>query len=39
MVLLEGNSLNTIFQTLADWEDQLKAVETDIPKEFGGPQP
>ena len=31
--------MNTLFQTLADWEDQLKALEADIPKEIEGPVP
>lgn len=39
MVLLEGESLNTIFQTLADWEHQLKALEADIPSDLEGPTP
>jgi hypothetical protein len=30
----EGVDLNTIFQTLADWEHQLKALEQDIPKDI-----
>jgi hypothetical protein len=39
MVLLEGDCLNSLFSTLADWEAQLKAVEVDIPRDFGGPEP
>ena len=39
MVLLEGDNLNSLFRTLADWEDQLKALEADIPKEIEGPTP
>lgn len=34
MVPLTGESLNTLFQELADWEHQLKALEADIPHEF-----
>lgn len=32
----EGTCLNQVFQELADWEHQLKALEEDIPKELGG---
>lgn len=39
MVLLEGESLNSLFDTLADWENQLKAIEEDIPSDMGGPAP
>ncbi len=39
MVPLEGKKLNALFQTLADWEVQLKALEADIPKDLEGPQP
>lgn len=34
-----GESLNTIFQELADWEHQLKALEQDIPIEWEEPSP
>jgi hypothetical protein len=34
MVLLEGDTLNSLFQELADWEYQLKALEQDIPIEW-----
>jgi len=37
MVHLEGDSLNSLFQELADWEHQLKALESDIPKEWEEP--
>jgi len=39
MVLLEGESLNTIFQELTDWEHQLKALEQDIPIDWEEPSP
>jgi hypothetical protein len=39
MVPLAGESLNTIFQELADWEHQLKALEQDIPIEWEEPSP
>tara|TARA_R110000868_G_scaffold64234_3_gene193105 strand:+ start:607 stop:726 length:120 start_codon:yes stop_codon:yes gene_type:complete len=39
MVLLEGESLNSLFQELADWEHQLKALETHIPNELEGLEP
>jgi hypothetical protein len=39
MVLLEGESLNSLFQELADWEDQLKALEETIPSEWEEPAP
>lgn len=31
MVLSDEESLNAIFQELADWEHQLKALDQDIP--------
>lgn len=34
MVLPEGESLNSLFQTLTDWENQLKALEGGIPGEW-----
>lgn len=39
MVLLEAESLNSLFQTLTDWEHQLKALKADIPNELEGPSP
>jgi len=39
MVLLEGESLNSLFQELADWEHQLKALEKDIPYNWEEPAP
>ena len=39
VVLPEGESLNSLFQELADWEAQLKALEEDIPKCFEEPSP
>lgn len=33
MVAPEGESLNTLFETLADWESQLKDCEDLIPRE------
>jgi hypothetical protein len=35
----EGESSNSVFQELADWEDQLKALGDDIPRDFGGLEP
>tara|TARA_R110002049_G_scaffold222234_2_gene393860 strand:+ start:378 stop:587 length:210 start_codon:yes stop_codon:yes gene_type:complete len=34
VVLLEGESLNSLFEELADWEHQLKALEENIPIEW-----
>jgi len=40
MVELDELESNQLFQTLADWNEQLKDVETFIhSSEFGGPQP
>ena len=39
MAETEGESLNTLFETLAGWEAQLKALEADIPKHLEGPSP
>ena len=40
MARLRGIDLNALFDTLADWNDQLKDVEEIIHStEFGGPQP
>jgi len=39
MVLPQGEALNTIFQELADWEYQLKALEQDIPINLEEPSP
>lgn len=33
MVVPEGESLNTLFETLADWESQLKDCGDLIPRE------
>lgn len=43
MVVPEGESLNTLLETLADWERQLKDCEDVIPYDLGnksdGPSP
>jgi hypothetical protein len=40
LVELDELESNQLFQTLADWNEQLKDVETFIhSSEFGGPQP
>ena len=40
MARLEGEDLNALFETLADWNVQLKDVEEFIhSNEPGGPQP
>lgn len=41
MVPLEGDTLNSLFDTLADWNDQLKeldAPELTAPKRDRGPE-
>lgn len=39
MVVQEGESLNTLFQTLADWEHQLKSLEEDAHRQWDEPSP
>jgi hypothetical protein len=39
MVRLNAEESNSLFQELADWEHQLKALEDDIPREFEEPTP
>ncbi len=34
MVIQEGESLNSLFDELADWEHQLKHLEPDLKREF-----
>jgi len=36
MVRLGGESLNSLFEELADWEHQLKHTETDFTSDFEG---
>ena len=38
MAELEGESLNSIFETLAEWEEQLKYAEPPQNDEMGGPK-
>ena len=38
MVPLERDSLNSLFEELADWEAQLKPLENDLKDELGGPE-
>jgi len=39
MVPPDEKSLNTLFQTLTDWEHQLKAAQMDIPPIWEEPSP
>lgn len=39
LVAQEGESLNTLFQTLSEWEQQLKGLEEDIPNKPMEPSP
>ena len=39
MVPLEGESLNSLFDELADWEHQLKHSGIDLISEFEEPSP
>ncbi len=38
MVPLERESLNSLFEELADWEHQLKHSGIDLTNDFGGPE-
>jgi len=39
MVLPEGVDLNSLFQEMADWEQQLKALERELPLSLEEPSP
>ena len=39
MVDCSGDSLNTIFAELANWEEQLRYANVDLSNEFGGLEP
>lgn len=39
LVLPEGDNLNSLFEELAQWEDQLKALDSEIPTEWEEPSP